>query len=112
MAIITWPISGDRCGRGERRPTGPRCRRTRFPDRSWQSIMSPESRLQTEITASLFIQLTELNRTNYPELRDRVLASEAEPATIECRSYPGFPCWPLGRLHARCWPSLDRALSR
>jgi SagB-type dehydrogenase family enzyme len=73
--------------------------------------MSMDSRQPAEIVAPLFIQLTELNRTNYPELRDRVLASEAERPAMECRSYPGFPRWPLDTMRIRSWPSLDRALS-
>jgi SagB-type dehydrogenase family enzyme len=74
--------------------------------------MPHESKQQVEIMAPLFNRLTELDRTNYPELRDRVLASEAEPLAVECRSYPGFPCWSLERVGVRCWPSLDRVLTR
>jgi SagB-type dehydrogenase family enzyme len=76
------------------------------------SIVPHESTQQTEVTAPVLIRLTELDRTNYPELRDRVLASEAEPSTVLCRSYPGFPRMPLDRVHVRSWPSLDRALTR
>ena len=55
---------------------------------------------------------TELDATNFPEWRDRILAFEADPAPIQPRTYPGYPRWPLLRVAPRLWPSLDRSLTR
>jgi SagB-type dehydrogenase family enzyme len=55
---------------------------------------------------------SELDRTTFPEFRDRVLASEQDGMGAEPRSYPGYPRWPLDRVRPRLWPPLDRALSR
>ena len=55
---------------------------------------------------------TELDATNFPEWRDRLLAFEADAALIEPRTYPGYPSWPLLRVKPRVWPPLDRALMR
>jgi SagB-type dehydrogenase family enzyme len=56
------------------------------------------------------LRYSELDLTSFPEIRDLVVASEAEPAVIECRSYPGYPRWSLPRVRARYWPPLDRML--
>jgi SagB-type dehydrogenase family enzyme len=60
--------------------------------------------------ARSFLRATELDRTNFPELRDRVLAADREGPAPEPRSYPGYPRWPLVRVRPRLWPPLDRAL--
>jgi SagB-type dehydrogenase family enzyme len=53
---------------------------------------------------------TELDATNFPEWRERLLAFEADPNVIEPRTYPGYPKWPLARVAPRAWPPLDRSL--
>ena len=58
------------------------------------------------------LRATELDATNFPEWRDRIIAFEADPTTIKPRTYPGYPQWPLLRVGARPWPPLDRALMR
>jgi len=57
-----------------------------------------------------FFRWTELDRTNYPEWRERIVESEAQPH--QPRSYPGYPRWPLPRARARMWPALNRILLR
>jgi SagB-type dehydrogenase family enzyme len=57
-----------------------------------------------------FFRWTELDRTNYPALREHILASEEEDISSECRSYPGYPRWPLAPVRRRPWPPLDRVL--
>jgi SagB-type dehydrogenase family enzyme len=61
-----------------------------------------------------FISLnaTELDATNFPEWRDQLLAFETDPASIEPRTYPAYPRWPLLRVRPRAWPPLDRSLMR
>ncbi len=55
-------------------------------------------------------RLTELDRTTWPEVRDRILEfTHAEPLG-EPRSYPGYPTWPLNRCRPRPWPALERSL--
>lgn len=61
-------------------------------------------------SARAFFRQTELDRTNWPELRDQIIAYEQEGSVSEARSYPGYPTWPLQRLRSRLWPSLDRVL--
>jgi SagB-type dehydrogenase family enzyme len=51
-----------------------------------------------------------LDRTNWPELRDQIVGYAGDMALP--RRYPGYPAWPLPRLRARLWPSLDAALRR
>jgi SagB-type dehydrogenase family enzyme len=58
------------------------------------------------------LSATELDATNFPEWRDRILAFEANPAPVEPRTYPGYPIWPLLRLRPRLWPPLDRLMIR
>lgn len=58
-----------------------------------------------------FFQLSELDRTSFPEFRDRALRGEEERLPSEPRSYPGYPHWPLDRLRPRLWPALDRVLA-
>ncbi len=57
------------------------------------------------------LRLTELNRTNFPEIRDLVLASEAAGTTSVPRRYPHYPSWPLKRVHPRRRSPLDRTLT-
>ncbi len=61
-------------------------------------------------TARAFYRWSELNRTSYPALRDRVLSYEADHAKTPPRSYPGFPRWPLEAPGPRRLVALDRAL--
>jgi SagB-type dehydrogenase family enzyme len=58
-----------------------------------------------------FFRLSELDRTSFPEFRDRALRVEDEGVSSEPRSYPGYPHWPLERLRPRLWPALDRMLA-
>src|SRR5262249_21279881 len=53
---------------------------------------------------------TELDRSNWPELRDQILRFEHDAPLGEPRTYPGYPRWPLDPVGARMWPSLDRTL--
>jgi SagB-type dehydrogenase family enzyme len=62
------------------------------------------------MTQDAFYRLTELDRANWPEIRDQILHFEHDAALGEPRSYPGYPRWPLERVGARLWPSLDRML--
>ena len=55
---------------------------------------------------------SELDRTTYPELRERVLGFETEGFVAEPRSYPGYPRFALGRARPRRLASLDHALFR
>lgn len=55
--------------------------------------------------------LPELDRTTWPEWRDRV-QQYAPSGPPSLRAYPGHLRWPLPRLRARWWPSLDRILAR
>ena len=54
--------------------------------------------------------LPELDRTNWPELRERIVGYAPDDPHPEPRCYPGYPRWPLPRLRPRLWPSLDRVL--
>src|SRR2546429_1117840 len=58
------------------------------------------------------LHATELDATNFLEWRDRILSFESNPATIEPRTYPGYPRWPLLRVAPRPWPPLERSLMR
>ena len=53
---------------------------------------------------------SELDPTNFPEILDLVLASEAEPAVITCRTYPNYPRWQLPKNRARPWVGLEKTL--
>jgi SagB-type dehydrogenase family enzyme len=59
-----------------------------------------------------FFRWTELDRTSFPEWRERISAFDPTEAVPEPRSYPGYPRWTLRRLRPRWWPPLDRALLR
>jgi len=59
-----------------------------------------------------FYRLTELDRTTWPEFRERVLDFSPDQATGEPRSYPGSPRWPLVRCRPRAWPALETTLWR
>jgi SagB-type dehydrogenase family enzyme len=62
-------------------------------------------------SAAAWFRLTELDRTTFPEFRERILASDEDPPTVEPRSYPGYPRWSLPRPRARWRPALERVLS-
>lgn len=62
------------------------------------------------MTDASFYRLTELDRTNWPEVRDKILRFEHEAPLGEPRAYPGFPHWRLDRVRARLWPNLDGVL--
>ena len=55
-------------------------------------------------------RLPELDRTNWPELREQILAYAPDDPHPEPRSYPGYPRWTLPRVRPRLWPPLDRVL--
>jgi SagB-type dehydrogenase family enzyme len=57
-----------------------------------------------------FFRWTELDRTTFPEFRDRILQSEQEGMVCECRSYRGYPRWPLVRVRPRPWVGLEQIL--
>lgn len=56
-----------------------------------------------------FFRLSELDRTTFPEFRDRIAQYEGVKLS-EPRAYPGYPSWPLTRGRPRLLASLDRAL--
>src|ERR1700722_10765107 len=93
MRFRTW---GVRSGRRAAAPTGLPCRRILFPEKP----MSPDA----------FYRRTELDRTNWPELREQILHFGHDDPLGEPRSYPGYARWPLDRVRARLWPPLDRVL--
>ena len=55
-------------------------------------------------------RLPELDRTNWPELREQILAYAPDDPHPEPRSYPGYPRWELPKVGPRLWPPLDRVL--
>jgi SagB-type dehydrogenase family enzyme len=59
-----------------------------------------------------FYRLTELDRTTWPEFRERVLDFAPDQAIGEPRSYPGYPRWALLRCRPRAWPALETTLWR
>ncbi|MFO0867471.1 MAG: SagB/ThcOx family dehydrogenase [Pirellulales bacterium] len=63
-------------------------------------------------SAAAAFRWTELDRTRWPEFRDRLLrAPMGGPAAVS-RTYPGYPTWTLPRTAPRLWCSLDRQLQR
>jgi SagB-type dehydrogenase family enzyme len=62
------------------------------------------------MTDDAFYRLTELDRATWPEVRDQILRFDPREGPGDTRGYPGYPRWPLDRVGARLWPSLDRAL--
>jgi SagB-type dehydrogenase family enzyme len=62
------------------------------------------------MTPNAFYRLTELDRANWPEIREQILHFEHDAPIGEPRSYPGYPRWPLEHVGARLWPPLDRVL--
>ncbi|GMV19101.1 MAG: SagB/ThcOx family dehydrogenase [Polyangiaceae bacterium] len=54
----------------------------------------------------------ELDRTSFPEFRDRIVATESEAVVHTPRSYPGHPQIPLPRARPRLGTALDRVLVR
>jgi SagB-type dehydrogenase family enzyme len=57
-----------------------------------------------------FLRDSELDRTSYPELRDRIVAFEQEPRAHETRSYPGYPQVALDRSRPRPLVALEKTL--
>jgi SagB-type dehydrogenase family enzyme len=57
-----------------------------------------------------FYRRSELDRTSYPDLRERVARFEEEGHVPEPRSYPGYPRFTLGRARPCRLSGLDRAL--
>ena len=55
-------------------------------------------------------RLPELDRTNWPELREQIVGYAPDDPHPQPRSYPGYPRWPLPRPRPRLWPSLARVL--
>jgi SagB-type dehydrogenase family enzyme len=68
--------------------------------------------LEQGTAAPISVRTTELDATNFPEWREQMLAFEANPGSIEPRTYPGYPTWPLPRVAPRAWPPLDRSLTQ
>ncbi len=62
------------------------------------------------MTPDAFYRLTELDRTNWTELRDQILHFAPDEPHLEPRSYPGYRRFPLDSVGARLWPALDRVL--
>jgi SagB-type dehydrogenase family enzyme len=58
------------------------------------------------------LRRTELDRTSFPEFRDRILAHDESGEAFVARSYPGYPRWPLPAGAPRLWPPLERVLWR
>lgn len=58
-----------------------------------------------------FLRSTELDETNWPEIREQILRFDHGEGVRELRTYPGYPRWALPRKKSRLWPSLERALS-
>lgn len=54
----------------------------------------------------------ELDPTNYPAFRDRILAAERDGIGHELRTYPGYPRVALDRVRPRRWVGLDATLER
>jgi SagB-type dehydrogenase family enzyme len=59
-----------------------------------------------------FYRWSELDRTTYPDLRDRVSSLAEDGHVPELRSYPGHPRFPLSRPRPRRLSGLDHALLR
>jgi SagB-type dehydrogenase family enzyme len=57
-----------------------------------------------------FYRWSELDRTTYPDLRERVASFEDDGRAGEPRSYPGYPRFPLRRSRPRLFPGLERTL--
>jgi SagB-type dehydrogenase family enzyme len=57
-----------------------------------------------------FLRDSELDRTSYPELRDRIVSFESEGVVHETRSYPGHPKVELTRCRPRPLAGLEKAL--
>lgn len=51
-----------------------------------------------------------MDRTTWPDFRDQVLEYVADAASLQPRSYPGYPSWPLPRCRPRPWPALEQTL--
>jgi SagB-type dehydrogenase family enzyme len=59
-----------------------------------------------------FLRRTELDRSTFPDLRERMAQAEFEGSDFPPRSYPGYPRWPLLRVRPRRFKaSLEGALA-
>src|SRR4051794_39899740 len=59
-----------------------------------------------------YLRRTELDRSTFPDLRERIARAEIEGFVPAARSYPGYPFWALERVRPRRWgAALDRALA-
>jgi SagB-type dehydrogenase family enzyme len=59
-----------------------------------------------------FLRGTELDRTTFPDLRERMAQAELDGSDLPPRSYPGYPRWPLLRVRPRRFKgSLEGALA-
>jgi SagB-type dehydrogenase family enzyme len=56
------------------------------------------------------LRRSELDRTNFIEFREQIIAHDEQRLPIVARSYPGYPRVALPRVRPRWWPSLDRVL--
>ncbi|MFM7165724.1 MAG: SagB/ThcOx family dehydrogenase [Planctomycetaceae bacterium] len=72
-------------------------------------MMTPDAEFKPKDDLSL-LAASELDAVGFPELRDLVLASEAESFAVECRTYPGYPRFALPTVKGRFGPSLDKSL--
>jgi len=59
----------------------------------------------------VYLRDSELDRTTYPDLRDRVVAFEQDGAIHETRAYPGHPATALAKGRPRPLAGLDRSLT-
>lgn len=58
-----------------------------------------------------WFRLTELDRSNAPELTERIQQAELGAIENSPRSYPGYPHIPLPEFKRRWWPSFDRVVT-
>ncbi|MBI3099538.1 MAG: SagB/ThcOx family dehydrogenase [Planctomycetes bacterium] len=65
---------------------------------------------RTPEAADLFFRWTELDRTSYPEFRDRIARVEAAGVIHEARSYAGYPKVEMPRTRPRRLTSLEATL--
>jgi SagB-type dehydrogenase family enzyme len=67
----------------------------------------------TDTDTDAFLRRTELDRTTFPALRERIAQAEFEAFVPRARSYPGYPRWVLERVRPRRWSgaSLEGVLA-
>lgn len=64
------------------------------------------------MSSEAFYRLTELDRTTWPEVRDKILGFAGNEDVGAPRCYPGYPRWPLPRCRPRLWPGLETTLAK